>query len=95
MTPWASPSTDEVGETRPLIRRPLIGHAEGPRAATGDTSRTGQPKPVTRDTGVSRSPAREPIAAVGRHRPDRTHDDSDGTLTGRCPRIPRRPIWSS
>ncbi len=61
----------------------LSSHAEGPRAATGDTSFAGQTKQTTQHSRVSPPPAREPSATVGRHRPDRNDSDSDSTFLTR------------
>src|SRR5687767_4286131 len=56
----------------------LSSHAEGPRAAAGDTSFAGQTRQTTQASRVSPPPAREPTAAAGRHRPD----PSTLTVTG-------------
>src|SRR5919108_2401376 len=57
----------------------LSSHAGGPRGATGDTSFAGQAKRSTQHSRVSPPPAREPTAAVGRHRPVQSDFDSDST----------------
>src|SRR5919108_2726899 len=59
----------------------LSSHAGGPRGATGDTSFAGQAKRSTQHSRVSPPPAREPTAAVGRHRPVQSDFDSDSTPT--------------
>jgi hypothetical protein len=58
----------------------LSGHAEGPRAAAGDTSLAGQTRQTTEASRVSPPPAREPTAAVGRHRHDPGDSDSERRL---------------
>src|ERR671922_604977 len=66
----------------------LSSHAGGPRAATGDTSFAGQARQTTQPGRASPPPAREPTAAVGRHRPDQGDSDSDSTVR-------LRAFWSS
>src|SRR5918992_5190884 len=55
----------------------LSSHAEGPRAAAGDTSFAGQTRQTTQASRVSPPPTREPTAAAGRHRPNPGDSDSD------------------
>ena len=80
-------STDEADLRRTTVTGGdatlLLGHAGGPRAAAGDTSFAGQTSQTTQPSRVSPPPAREPTAAVGRHRPDPSHSDSDRRL--HCP----------
>src|SRR5207302_11367007 len=69
---WMTPAKRISGGHPSLgaIAALLSGHAGDPRAATGDTSKTGQPKRTTRAFRVSPSPAREPNP-TGRTSPPR------------------------
>ena len=79
--PFCWLSTDEADLRRTTVTwgdaTLLSSHAEGPRAAAGDTSLASQIRHTTQACRVSPPPAREPTAAAGRHRPDPSHLASD------------------
>jgi hypothetical protein len=82
--PFVWLSTDEADLRRTTVTGGdatlLSSHAEGPRAAAGDTSFAGQTRQTTQASRVSPPPAREPTGRVGRHRPTR----ATLTVTGVC-----------
>ena len=57
----------------------LSSHAEGPRAAAGDTTYASQTSRSTSSHRVSPPSAREPTARVGRHRQTIQDSDSDSS----------------
>ncbi len=73
-----------------LLNDALLGHAEGPRAATGDRTFSSQTNRSTSALRVSPPPAREPTGSVGRHRPTRVTMtlralwDGADAAAGRC-----------